>query len=144
LTEASASRFFRALKTAGLYDRTLLRTMSLTFTQTNWSALLTIGRNNGSNTLCTLTVDNGAIIYGAGARYRGNTSFTGFGGSAPVKKSINLELDYTNSEADLMGYSTLNFNNAYGDETIMAGPLYFKILRHYTFCPAGALSTLSL
>ena len=38
------SRYFRAVKTGGLYDRTLLRTVSLTFTQANWSNLLALGR----------------------------------------------------------------------------------------------------
>jgi spore coat protein CotH len=134
-----AHRFFRAIKTGGLYDRTLLRTMRLTFTQANWPTLLTSGRTSGSNTLCTLEVDNGAILYGVGARYRGNTSFTGMGGSAPVKKSINLELDWTNSVNDLMGYETLNLNNAFQDETIMRESLFFNIMRHYTVCPAGAM-----
>lgn len=132
-------RAYRSVKTEGLYDQTLLRTMTLTFTQANWQSLLTSGRTTGSNTLCTLTVDNGATVYGVGARYRGNTSFTGLGGSAPTKKSINLELDWTNSATDLMGYDTLNLNNAYQDETLMRESLYFNLMRRYTVCPAGAL-----
>ncbi len=43
-------QFYRALKTDGLYDITLLRAISLTFTQSNWPSLLTKGRNTGSNT----------------------------------------------------------------------------------------------
>lgn len=134
-----AHRFFRVVKTGGLYDRTLLRTMRLTFTQTNWPTLLTSGRTTGSNTLCTLAMDNGAILHGVGARYRGNTSFTGMGGSAPIKKSVNLELDWTNAVNDLMGYETLNLNNAFQDETLMRESLFFNIMRHYTVCPAGAM-----
>src|SRR5262245_28173332 len=38
---AGPSQFYRALKTAGLYDPALFRTVSLTFTQSNWGTLLT-------------------------------------------------------------------------------------------------------
>jgi len=127
--------FYRAVQTAGLYDPTLLRTISLTFTQTNWQTLLASGHRTGSNTVCSLVMDNGAVIYGVGARYKGNTSYSGMGGSAPTKKSLNLELNYTNSESRLTGYKTVNLNNAYTDETIMREPLYFNVMRTYTVCP---------
>ncbi len=132
------TRFYRAQKTAGLYDPTLLRTFSLTFAQANWQTLLTSGRTTGSNVLGNLTLDNGAVITGIGARYRGNTSFL-MGGT---KKSLNIEVDFADTTADLMGFDTLNLNNAAGDETIMREPLYFTIMSQYTVCPKGALARL--
>ncbi|MCX8108359.1 MAG: CotH kinase family protein, partial [Verrucomicrobiae bacterium] len=103
--------FYRAVKTKGLFDPSLLRTFNLTFTQANWQTLLSNARNTGSNVYCSLvTLDNGATNVGVGARYRGNTSFTGMGGSAPAKKSINLETDFTVPGQDLMGYDTINLN----------------------------------
>lgn len=129
-----SQRFYRAIQTEGLYDITLLRTISLTFTQSNWQTRLTSGRNTGSNTVCTLVLDNGIAIEGVGARYRGNSSFGGMGG-ASLKKSINLEIDHTDPEARLMGYKTLNLNNAYMDETLMREPLYFNAMRRYAICP---------
>lgn len=134
-----SQRYYRALKTGGLYDVTLLRTISLTFTQSNWQTLLTSGRTTGSNTLANLVMDNGATVTGVGVRYRGNTSFTGMGGAAPTKKSVNIDINYTNETCDLMGYSTLNLNNAYGDETIMREAVYFHTMQHYTVCPQGGL-----
>lgn len=142
---ADARQFLRAIKTDGLYDPTVLRTIRLTFTQSNWQTLLTNGRTTGSNTPCAFVMDNGATVAGAGARYRGNTSFTGMGGgSAPVKKSVNLELDYTDTSADVMSYDTLNLNNAYADETIMRESIYFNVMRKYTVCPHGSLVKLSI
>ena len=135
--------FYRALKTGGLFDPTLLRTFSLTFTQANWQTQLANGRTKGTNACCSLlTLDNGATNVGIGARYRGNTSYTGMGGSAPVKKSINIETDFTVPGQDLMGYDTINLNNAYGDETIMRESLYFNVMRNYTICPAASLAQL--
>lgn len=133
---AASQRFYRALKTAGLYDPTLFRTISLTFTQSNWGTLLANGRTTGSNVLCTLAMDNGATNYGVGARYKGNTSYT----MAGTKKSINIEFDYTNATSSLMGYETINFNNAAGDETIMREPLYFNVMSKYTPCPRGSMA----
>ncbi|HOY59542.1 MAG TPA: CotH kinase family protein, partial [Verrucomicrobiota bacterium] len=137
---------YRAVRTAGLFDPTLLRTIHLTFTQANWQTLLANGRSAGTNADCLeLTVDNGAMATNIGARYRGNTSYTGMGGGgAPAKKSINIEIDYRIPDTDLMGYDTLNLNNAYMDETIMREALYFNIMRQYTICPAGCLVQLHI
>jgi hypothetical protein len=135
-------QFYRAAKTDGLYDPTLLRTISLTFTQNNWPTLLTSARTAGTSVYCSLlTMDNGATNYGVGARYRGNTSFTGMGGGgAPVKKSLNLDIGYSDTNASLMGFGTLNLNNAYGDETIMRESLYFNVMRQYAVSPACCLA----
>jgi hypothetical protein len=140
---APGGQFYRARQTEGLYDLSLLRTISLTFTQANWQTLLTQGRTTGSNTPALLDMDNGARIAGVGARYRGNTSFTGGpGGSAPAKKSLNLELDFTDPDARLLGYRTLNLNNAYGDETLLREPLFFSVMRQYAVCPRASLARL--
>ena len=130
-------QFYRAQKTEGLFDPSLFRTVSLTFTQFNWSTLLASGRNNGSNVYCSLvTLDNGATNRGAGARYKGNTSYT-IGGQ---KKSINLELDWPYGTNDLMGYTTVNLNNAAGDQTIMREAVYFTVMSCYVTCPRGAMA----
>jgi hypothetical protein len=129
--------FYRAVKTEGLYDRASMRTVHLTFGASNWPTLLTSGRTTGSNTACAFVLDNGIVVEGAGARYRGNTSFTGFQSGTPLKKSINLDLDYTDSSAEVMGYKTFNFNNAYGDETVMRESLYLTSCGS-TVCPRGA------
>jgi hypothetical protein len=135
--------FYRTTKTAGLYDPTLLRTFSLTFTQSTWQTLLTTGRTTGSNTPCTLVMDNGATNQGVGARYRGNTSFTGVGGvGAPVKKSVNLDINWVSTNADLMGFKTINLNNAYADSSVMRETLYFNVMRRYAVCPRGCLAKL--
>jgi spore coat protein CotH len=137
---SASRRFYRALKTDGLFDAALLRTLSLTFTQANWATLLASGRTTSSNVLCSLFLDNGATNFGVGARYKGNTSYT-LGGT---KKSMNIELDYTNATADLMGYKTINLNNAAADETILREPVYFHVMQRYTPCPKGALAKLNI
>ena len=138
---AEGHQLYRALKTDGLFDPALFRTISLTFTQSDWETLLTNSRASGSNIYCSLLVmDNGATNSAVGARYRGNTSLF-FSGR---KKSINLELDWIHPEARLMGYTTINLNNAAGDETIMREPLYFTVMSQYTPCPKGAMAKVNI
>lgn len=135
---SGAHRFFRAARTSGLFDDRVIRTVHLTFTNSNWATLLTRGRQNGSNTLGNLGLDNGWTNLGIGARYKGNTSFD-MGGN---KKSVNIEVDYTNSAARLMGYKTVNLNNAAGDETILRESIYFNVMHEYAPSPRGSLARL--
>ncbi len=146
IKQPSASEcYYRAVRTTGLYDTNVFRTISLTFTQSNWQTLLANARTTGIGILGTLVMDNGITNYGVGARYKGNTSYTGMGGSAaPTKKSLNIEIDFTNDTANLMGFNTINLNNAYTDETIMRESLYFNTMRQYTVCPHGALVKLNI
>lgn len=135
---SNSMRFFRAVKTDGLFDDHVIRTIHLNFAMSNWANLLTRGRMNGSNTLGNLSLDNGLTNFGIGARYKGNTSFD-MGGN---KKSVNIELAYTNPAARLMGYRTVNLNNAAADETILRESIYFNVMHHYAPSPRGALAKL--
>ena len=140
--DAGSQGYYRAVKTTGLYDALAVRTLRLTFTQSAWQTLLASGRTTGSNTLATLEFD-GQSYPGVGVRYRGNTSYSGLGaGGAPTKKSLNIEMDYTNATTRLRGYKTLNLNNAYTDESLMREPLYFNVMRQYTVCPHSGFARL--
>lgn len=133
-------RFFRGVRTTGLFDPEVLRTVSLTFTQANWQTLLANARTTGSNVVGNLVMDGGVTIAGVGVRYKGNTSYS-MGGT---KKSVNIEVDHTQPEARLMGYRTVNLNNAAGDETIMREPLYFNVMHEYAPSPMASLVRLTI
>lgn len=130
----SSHGFFRAVKTGGLFDPTHLRGITLTFSNSSWANLLATARTSGGNMPSGLALDNGTVLTNVGARYKGNTSYT-LGGA---KKSINLDINYTNQDARLMGYRAVNLNNAAGDESLMREPVYFNIMREYAPSPHGA------
>jgi len=139
--------YYRARQTDGLYDPALFRTISITYTQasvTAFSNAMHLARQYGTNVyLPALWMDNGATNYHVGARFKGNTSYTGGPGSSPpIRKSINLEFDALVTNANLMSYSTINLNNAAGDETVMREPLYFNVMSQYTPAPRGAICQL--
>lgn len=139
-TATGSIQFLRAVRTEGLFDSNLLRTVKLTFTNSNWANQLATARTTGGNVPAFLELDNGASVPNAGARYKGNTSYTAGG----AKKSVNLDLNYADPEARLMGYRAVNLNNAAGDNTIMREPLYFNVMRQYAPSPHGALARLTI
>ena len=140
--KSATSTYYRTLQTLGLYDTNLLRTITITYTQATLTAFtqqLTSARTYSTNVYCPqIRLDNGATNLSVGARFKGNTSFTGAG----AKKSVNVELDYLVTNANVMGYSTLNLNNAQGDETIMRETMYFTLMSQYCCSPKACLAKL--
>jgi len=105
-----------------LYDTTILRTMSFHFYDADWLNLLRQNYAAQVNIFADLTVD-GVTYANVGVRIRGNTSYT----ALPVgseKFSLNVELDAVDVDQDLMGYSSLNLNNAFHDPTFCREMLY--------------------
>jgi len=134
---STSPTYYRALRTSGLYDPTLFRTISLTYTQATaalFSNAMHRARTGGTNIyLPMLRLDNGATNLHIGARFKGNSSYTG------LRRSINLDVDFVITNADLMNFTTVNLNNAAGDETVMREPLFFNVMSQYTPCPEGAM-----
>lgn len=139
-TKAGGAVYYRALQTDGLYDASLFRTVSIVYTQANATAFsnaMHLARQYETNVyLPRLWLDNGATNYHVGARFKGNSSYSG------ARRSINLELDQVVTNADLMGFGTINLNNANLDPTVLREALYFNVMRQYTPCPRGAVCQL--
>jgi len=135
--KAVDSTYYRALQTEGLYDPALFRTISLIYTQASaavFSNAMHLARQYSTNIyLPMLWLDNGATNYHIGSRFKGNSSYSG------LRRSINLDMDFGITNADLMGFTTVNLNNANGDETVMREALYFTVMSHYTPSPKGAM-----
>lgn len=136
-TKGDVGTYFRSVQTAGLYDPALFRTVSLIYTQANATAFsnaMHLARLFSTNIyLPILWLDNGATNYHIGSRFKGNSSYSG------IRRSINLDLDFGITNADLMGFTTVNLNNASGDETVMREPIYFTVMSQYVPCPKGAM-----
>ncbi|MEW5801388.1 MAG: CotH kinase family protein [bacterium] len=119
---------------SSLYDETVLRTISLDFAQQDWWQQMINNHNAGgdANVLADLTMD-GVTYHGVGVRFKGMTSYMMAGNSQ--KKSFNIEIDETDPDQRLMGYKTLNLNNAALDPSFIREVLYFDIARKYIPCP---------
>lgn len=139
-TELDRHGFVRAVRTTGLFDTNVFRILRLTFTNANWATLLAAGRTTGSNVVAALELENGVRVAKVGARYKGNSSYQ-LGGN---KKSVNLDINWPDPDARVMGYRAINLNNAAGDETLLREPLYFNVMREYAPSPSGAMARLEV
>ncbi|MBX3745509.1 MAG: CotH kinase family protein [Verrucomicrobiae bacterium] len=129
--------FLRGVATEGLYDAAVLRTFHLRFAQADWRSRLTANYATAINLAADLEFE-GVQYAGVGVRYKGNTSYFLSG----AKKSLNIEIDYSDPDRALEGYRTLNLNNAFSDSTLMREPLYFNALRQYAVGPRAGFAQL--
>ena len=108
----------------GFYDETIVRDVYLVFKESNFWTQLTNNYGTDDHVLADLTVD-GETYYDVGVQFKGFTSYSHIGNSE--KKSFDIKIDYVNEDQDIMGYDTLNFNNAYEDPSFMREVIYCNL-----------------
>lgn len=97
-----------------LYDVDTVRTLELTFHQSNWWQQLT--NNYSSKTYIKADLKVGSVTYkDVGVRFRGNSSYKAIGSSQ--KKPFKISMDAFVPGQELYGYSTVNLNNGFRDPT---------------------------
>lgn len=111
-----------------LYDETVLRTIDLTFAQSNWYQLLEQSHSTGIDVSADLTAD-GVTYPNVGVRFRGYSSYNSIGSSQ--KKPINISMDAFDSSQRLYGIKTINLNNGFRDPTFIREVLCYHIYRKY-------------
>jgi hypothetical protein len=112
----------------GLYEKAIIRTISLDFDQPDFWNLLTENYSSRTNIPATMTVD-GKMYDSVGVRFKGLTSYRRTNDSQ--KKSFNISLDYRHENQDLMGYKTLNLNNAFDDPSFLREVVYLELIRNH-------------
>ncbi|MAG57622.1 MAG: hypothetical protein CMJ83_15120 [Planctomycetes bacterium] len=120
-----------AAQTPDLYDETVLRTLELTFPQSNWYQLLQANYGTGVELEGDLTVD-GVTYPSVGVRFRGYSSYSFIGSSQ--KKPFNISMNAFLPGQRLLGYKTLNLNNGFLDPTFVREVLCYHVFRNYLPC----------
>jgi len=120
--------------TTPLYDDKTLRTLFLAFESADWESELLAFSNTDVEVPATLVVD-GTTYKDVGTHFRGASSL--FGVPAGYKKSLNLAMDFVNTDQALYGYKTLNLNNANGDPSLMRAVIYEHIASQYIPTPSA-------
>lgn len=111
----------------GWYDSATIRTINLDFPQSNYWSLLTANYQTHTDLLAKMTVD-GVVYDSVGVRFKGQTSYSM---NNTEKKSFNISMDYLRDNQDIMGYQTLNLNNAFQDASFLREVFYqHQIRRH--------------
>jgi hypothetical protein len=120
-----------AVRTFGeepLYDTRVLRTLFLQFENADWEKELADFYNTDVDVPATLTVD-GRVYRDVGIRFRGMSSFAMVPEGS--KRSLNVSIDFIDTDQRLLGYRTLNLLNANSDPTFTRALLYSEIARNY-------------
>ncbi len=112
----------------GLYDSTLIRSVYINFPQANYWTLMQQNYQTRTPIMANMVVD-GVNYDSVGVGFKGNTSYMGTGNSQ--KKSFGVDMNWLVSGQDLMGYKTLNFNNAYQDESFLREVFYLHQIRRH-------------
>ncbi|MCC6285592.1 MAG: CotH kinase family protein [Phycisphaerales bacterium] len=112
-----------------LYDPGTLRTMNIQFHDANWLTLLRQNYSSETPILADLTVD-GVTYPNVGVRIRGNTSYVALPPGSQ-KFSLKVYLDQVDPDQELMGYDTLNFNNAFRDPTFCREVVYNNFVAQF-------------
>lgn len=113
----------------GLYAKQTIRTLDLQFAQSNYWNVLTQNYNSQTDIPATLTVD-GVVYDSVGVRFKGQTSYSMLP-SGSQKRSFNITMDHAIADQDLMGYETLNLNNAFQDASFLREVVYLDLIRDH-------------
>lgn len=113
----------------GFYEKPTIRTLDLQFGQANYWLLLQQNYQNQTDIPATLTVD-GTVYDSVGVRFKGQTSYFMLP-NGTQKTSFNITLDHTDPDQELMGYETLNLNNAFQDPSFLREVVYLELIRDH-------------
>ncbi len=117
-----------AAQNGGFYDETTLRTIELTFSQSDYWNQLLANKQAEIDIAADLTID-GVTYSNVGVRFKGNSSYNAVQWSQ--KKPFKITMDSFVSGQNLMGYDKVVLNNSYHDPTFMREVLSYNILRRY-------------
>ncbi len=110
-----------------LYDRNVLRTIDLQFSQPDWEDQL---KNNKAAGLeeyipCDMTVE-GVLYPNVGVRYKGNSSY--WIATNGQKRPMSIDLNAFGVDQEIMGRSKLVLNNQWSDSSLMREIMAYRIL----------------
>ena len=113
----------------GFYNTAVLHNVYLQFKDENYWSLLQENYNTDQYILADLTY-NGETYVDVGVQFKGNTSYRRLGDSE--KTSFDIKVDWVDEDQDIEGYETLNFNNAFGDNSMMREVLFCNQIKKHT------------
>ncbi|MBX3440866.1 MAG: CotH kinase family protein [Planctomyces sp.] len=117
---------------APFYDPHVVRTLFIDFPNSDWESELEDFNNTDVDVPATLTVD-GVAYPGVGIRFRGMSSY--FTVPSGSKRSLNVSVDFTDSEQRVHGYKTLNLLNSHEDPSFLHTVLYMEAARQHIAAP---------
>jgi hypothetical protein len=126
-----------SLTAQDFYDIDRIQEIRIHISQPNWADLLDAMRadDRADRLLCDVVID-GQRYEGAGARYKGNSSFNAVRKKGHNKLPLNIKLNYSDKSLALPGgYVTLKLANGFRDPSFIREALAYEIARDYMPAP---------
>lgn len=117
----------------GFYNESKLRQIYLEFEDPNYWTLLESYYDTENYVKATLYYKNDTL-FNVGVQFKGNTSYTKLGAD-DEKMSFSIKTDQFVEDQDLSGYSNINLNNAYEDNSTMKEVVYAHLCRNHIPAP---------
>lgn len=112
------------------YDINTIQTIEITFSQSNWDALLDAAEPNGTYVMAQSISINGTVFDSVGVKYKGNSSYN----ANQVKNPFHIELDQYKNHS-YQGYTDIKLSNVAKDPSFLREVLSYQILRQYMDAP---------
>ncbi len=125
-------------QTQDFYDMATVQTIEVTFTQSNWDALMDAQKNGAGDYIMAQSVTiNGVTMDSIGAKYKGNSSYN----SNQTKNPWHIELD-TYKDHSYDGYTDIKLANGRNDPSFVRDVLGFQVGRQYMDAPLSNYANL--
>lgn len=112
---------------SGFYNDSIVRSIYLTFPNTNYWTQLTNNYNSHTDLPATMVFD-GETFDSVGVRFKGQTSYMNVSGQ---KKSFNITTDAFIDGQNVKGYNITNLNNCFDDASFLREVLYLHQIRQH-------------
>lgn len=118
---------------SGFYNESKLRKIYLEFEDLNYWSKLEAYYDTENYVKATLIYE-GDTLYEVGVQFKGNTSYKRLDDAAE-KRSFSIKTDMFFEDQDIDGYSNLNLNNAFKDNSTMREVVYAHLCRNHIPAP---------
>lgn len=119
-----------AVNAQTFYDPATIQEIRITFSQTNWDALLDAAEPSDAYVAAQSVSINGTVLNNVGVKYKGNSSYN----ANNAKNPFHIELD-TYTDQNYQGYTDIKLNNVIFDPTFVRETTAYNVIRKYMHAP---------
>ena len=122
--------FINSLKSQSFYDPNTIQVIEISFSQSNWNALLNSAKSSGNYLMAQSVTINGVVFDSVGVKYKGNSTYS----ANQIKNPWHIELD-TYKNQDYQGYKDIKLSNVAKDPSFLREVLSYQIIGKYMHAP---------